>query len=170
MSTERERDLLRPVVVMDYSADDVWMCPVSDRVRRPARLRNTGAAKATRVAISDLILNESCWCCFAGVTQIDVGETVEIEPVWYYSATGGGARPAMLTQLISKTVVGGVLAGRKPAMRWRVHIDYEDSHRTRYVSVCEIQVSRLPLEVRSLTTAFAQMARPTDLYRWPVVS
>lgn len=140
-------DVPRPVVVLEYGAAGVWTA-ASRRSIRPATLRNTGAAPAHNVTLSELKLNDESWCAFDPVPVLAPGEVVSIDPVWwgpYPIETACSQIP--LTQAISRSVVTQVLQGRPPVTSWTSQIRYEDPSGEPYVALYRIEVCEFPLRV-----------------------
>jgi hypothetical protein len=145
-------DQERPALTIDYAVSDVWTGVAPNH---PVLLRNSGTTDARRIAISDLMVDTRARCRFAEVNDLPAGHTVAIDPVWQDQPVGqdhvvqqrAAAWTGTLTGILSKAVVGEVLAGRRPRGHWAVCLEYESAGGRSFLTVCEIRLRRLPLEL-----------------------
>lgn len=148
-------DRKRPRLALDYAATDVWLQPREPLPGNRALLRNIGSAGALQITISDLIVGRDERCRFAGIHEMAAGSSLSLEHVWCDHISEGEihARPARLTEVLSKAVVRAALAGRRPRRHWTLWIDYTDAGGARYVNLCEIRLRQLPLELEVVRLA-----------------
>jgi hypothetical protein len=140
----------RPALTIEYVASKVWTGVASNH---PVMLRNSGTSEATHIAISDLTVDTRLRCRFVEVNDLPAGHAVAIEPLWHDQIVqqrievGRGT----LTAVLSKAVVQAVLAGRRLRGHWAVCLEYESASGGCFLTVCEIRLRHLPLELGVMT-------------------
>lgn len=149
----------RPSLTIDYAASGVWTEATRPNINR-ALLCNTGTAEAKHIAISDLIVDSGARCRFADVNELPAGDTVAIEPIWYdrIAEERVQVQRGTLTQALSKAVVQAALRGRRQRKQWALCLEYEDLRGRRFLTLCEIQLVQLPLELG--TVRLAEIEQP----------
>ena len=156
-------DAVRPLVVLEYAARDIWNPAAPPSTASLPIVRNTSAHDAWNVVLSDILLDADTRCRFPFIPRLRAGEARAIERVSSDNVVNGRIErhPTSLTTAVSQAVVRRLLARREAITNWRMTIDYEDRLRDRYLTVCELAVWELPLELRSTNVCVgAVSARP----------
>ena len=142
---------LTPAISVRYLGSAIWVSREA-RLVAGAWLRNVGSEVARRIAIPDLAVAPDVWCRFRHIDDLEPGEEASLDPVFCLAADKGHLEAATLTGVISRAIVGQVLAGRPMRVRWPIRVEYEDTACRRYVSHCDIELTSLPLTLRASDT------------------
>lgn len=144
---ERAGPTVAPAITVRYLGSEIWISREA-RLVAGAWLRNVGSEVARHIVIPDLWVDRDTGCRFRGIEDLEPGDEASLDPVFYLAADKVHLEAATLTGVISKIVVGQVLAGRSVCCRWPLRVEYKDTAQRRYVSECDIELASLPLTLR----------------------
>ncbi len=141
---------MRPFVWVRYDSSDAWTSRQSRTVAGGCgpQLENVTSAPAYDVHLSDLTLDDGTRFGFEPVDMLQPGEARPLDALIQ-------PRAASLTQIISRHVVGRVLAGRPLLCGWPMRIAYRSRRGREYETWCEIRIARLPLGIASVIVGAA---------------
>ena len=148
---------MRPFVVLKFSSGSPWTRPASAHAaEHQPRLQNESLVDAYEIDVSPLLVDGEVEFHFARLPALPGGAD------WPLDACIRPINPT-LAGAISRSVVKRVMKGERPSERWPVRITYYDDEGREYVTVCAIQIVRMPLELT--TTIVSRGEEPTLPFR-----
>lgn len=145
---------MRPFVTLKFSSGSLWTHPASAHAaRHQPRLENESLVDAYEIDVAPVLVDGEAEFHFARLPALPGGAD------WPLDACIRPIEPT-LAGAISRSVVKRVVKGRRPSGRWPIQISYRDDEGREYVTVCEIRIIRLPLE---LTTTIVSRGEETTL-------
>jgi hypothetical protein len=144
---------MRPFVVLKFSSGSLWTNPAcAHAIEHQPRLENESLVDAFEVDVSPVVVDGEAEFHFARLPALPGGAD------WPLDACIRPIEPT-LAGAISRSVVKRVMNGDRPTARWPIQITYRDDEGREYVTVCEIRVVRMPLQLT--TTIVSRGEEPT---------
>jgi hypothetical protein len=145
---------MRPFVVLTFSSGRLWTDPTAARAaEHQPRLENTSLVDAYEIDVSPLVVDGEAEFHFARLPALPGGAD------WPLDACIRPLEPT-LAGAISRSIVKRVMDGSRPSGGWPIRITYCDDEGREYMTVCEIRIARMPLELT--TTIVSRGEAPTE--------